>query len=184
MKMLALSALIAISSIAVAHELDNVQPVSQQQIEKAKEIPGTIVIRRAKNNPQEVAVVHLKDKVKPGTKLTSLQFEKMALNAEKTGIAYDSKNELDARSSTSSWSFGIYYNPGYNYYRPSYYSNSYRYGAGYGSGYGYSNNYYGRSAYYSYYQPSYNYSGYRYNYQAYYSYSDRYYNYDYCSWYY
>lgn len=177
MKMLALSTLIAISSVAVAHELDNVQPVSQHQIEKAKEIPGTIVIRRAKNNPKEVAVVHLKDKVKPGTKLTSLQFEKMALNAEKTGIAYDSKNELDARSSTSSWSFGLYYNPGYNYYRPSYYSSTYRYTGAYSrSGYyGYGN---------SYYQPSYSYSGYRYNYQAYYSYSDRYYDYDYCGWYY
>jgi len=184
MMKIVLSVLLMAGFSAASHELDREQTVSPQQIQKAKELPQTIVVRVSKKDPSQVEVVHLKEKLAAGKKVANLKFEKMAMNAEVTGLAYDSGNELDARSSTSSWSFGIYYQPSYSYARP--YTRSYsRYDYGYrrpAYDYDYS---YRRPAYRSsYYEPTYNYYGYRYNYRSYYSYSDSNYYYDYCAWYY
>lgn len=184
MKKLILTAVFLASPLAFAHELDDERTVADQEVLKAKELPATLVVRTSKADPTKVEVVHLDKKVEAGTELDQLSFEQLALNAEFPGTEFDSTNELDARSSTSSWSFGLYYNPGYSrsynrYYRKtsSYYSRrSSRY---YDYCYGYNDCY----SDYSYY-PRYRNSGYNYNYRRYYAYSDAYYNYDCYDWYY
>jgi len=203
MNKLILALALVAGSAATAHESDVVSTVTQQQIEKAKELPQTVVIRRNLKDPKDVAVVHLGEKLAPNTKLSKAQFEKIALNAEVTGIAFDSTNEKDARSSTSSWAFGVYGRgpyggvvaagawgrPGYGYGGAAVYA---RPGYGYGGGYGYNDGYYGGGYAYGYgggggcynncYAPVYNYGGYQYNYASYYSYQSAGYAYDYCGW--
>lgn len=187
MKHLLIAAVLAATPAALAHELDGEKTVSAQQIDRAKELPATTIVRISKNDPSQVEVAFVKDPVRAGDKVQNLKFEKMAMNAEKTGLAYDANNELDATSSTSSWVFaaGGFRRPWYGYagYRP-----------WVGGGYGYPNAYYYNSYYSPYYRPmytpyynaayypSYAYAGYTYNYYPYYTYADAGYNYAYCGW--
>lgn len=171
----------AMSLPAFAHELDSERTVSAEQVEKAQNLPQTTVVRVSKTDPNDVQVVHLNEKLPAGKKVENLKFEKVALNAEVSGLAVNSGNELDATSSTSSWSFGYY---GYNNYNRGYVG--YGYGRGYGYGvrtYGYTRPYYAPTTYSPYYYPTYRYAGYSYNYAPYWSYSDSVYNYAYCDWY-
>ena len=93
----------------LANELDREATTpnfSAEQIERAKELPQTVIVRVKIDDPKHVEVVHLAQRLKPGQKLDNLAFEKMALNAEKVGVAYAPKNELDKTTSTPSWRFG------------------------------------------------------------------------------
>lgn len=145
---------------------------TEKQIARAKHLPATVVLRINKKNPKDVAVVHLKEHVPAGdkTKVAEMKFEKMALNAEKVGVAYSVNDELDVLvKSTSAWYFGFnnYYNRGIYggaYYRP------FSYAA------------YGWNQSYARYYPTYRYYGYNYNYAPYYGYSDGVYDYAYCNW--
>ncbi len=182
---LAIALTLFVSQAALAHELDNDAPVSQKQIELAKDLPQTVVIRTYKNDPTKVEVVQLKEKVPAGKKIANLKFQQLALNGEVQKTEMNSSNELDVTSSTSSWGFAIGYGGNYGYagYRSPYltgygYNRPY-YGSYYGGGYGYYRpNYYNN--YSSYYTAPYyasTYYGYNYGYQPYYGYSD--YNCDY-----
>lgn len=211
MKTLILSMALALGPAVVAHELDSENTVSAQQIEKAKDLPQTLIVRTSLTNPKDVQVVHLKERLAPGKKLTGLQFEQVAMNSEKIGIAYDSSNELDRTTSTASWAFGyvgprggIYARGGYGGGYGGYYGGAYGgyrggyggyYGAGYGGyypsyggyypsyGYGYGNGCgYGGCGGYSPYYANYQYAGYSYGYAPYYAYADNLYNYTYCGW--
>lgn len=189
MKNLFIAAILAATPAALAHELDSEQAsVPAQQMEKAKDLPATVVVRVSKTDPTKIEVAHLNKPVRAGKKISKLSFEKMAMNAEKTGVAYNSSNELDVTSSTSSWVFAVGRPSwGYTGYRP-YYGNYYPSNAYYPQSY-YYNSYY--SPYYrpyytpyynSAYYPTYSYYGYNYGYAPYYSYSDASYNYAYCGW--
>jgi hypothetical protein len=153
-------------------ELDRAE-VSSDQIKKSGHLPGTIVVRISESDPEDVAIAVLKEQLKEGEVAENAVFEKVALNSEITGIAFDSGNELDVTTSTSSWRVGVrpggYYGGGRSYYgggyRRAYYGGGYRsayYGSGYRRAYygsGYRSAYYGgyRRAYYggSYYRPYY-----------------------------
>lgn len=189
---------------AFAGELDTEATVSAQQVELAKDLPQTVVVRVSKSNPNDIEVAHLPGKLKAGEKVAKLPFEKMALNEERKGIPFHSSAELDGTKSTSSWAFGFAvggrpwaagwagYRGGYGY---NYGNNGYGYSSGYGNGcgnygyynYGYGNNcgcgnnYYTVNCYPAY-RPVYSYSNYNYSYAPYYSYDDSYYNYAYCGW--
>jgi hypothetical protein len=199
MKRLVLVAALVAAPLATANELDR-QAVSADQIEKSKGLPGTTVIRISQTDPNDVSVAYVQEKLKPGQKGQNLVFEKVALNTEKTGIAFSSKNELDKQSSTSSWVVGWrggygrggfiaggnrgYYGGGYGGYgyNNGYYGNGYGYntgyyGGGYG-GYGYSN--YNNCGSYCY--PQYAYANYNYGYTPYYAYTGYGYNYYNCGW--
>ena len=147
MKHLALAFLIAACLPVLAHETDEALAIPPAQIELGKNLPTTAVIRISKSNPDQVEVMHVKEALAPGQKIENPKFEKIALAAEKSNVPYDIKSELDATSSTSSWSF--FYGAGYP-----------RYGNGYGYGYGYRGYGYG-------------YRGYGYSYNPYYAESVR-----------
>ena len=189
MKHVILGLALIVGSAAFANELDKSAAVSQDQIKKAEALPQTTIVRRSKKDGK-IQVVHSKDKIAAGVKLTGSQFVKMAMNADKGGNDPHSKHadNLDARGgSRSSWSFGIYYGAGYGggYIGAGGYG-----GRGYGGGYGYRAPYYGGGygggywggGSYQPYYPRYSYGGYNYRYSSYYSYSDREYDYDYCGW--
>lgn len=156
MRISILPAMVVVAMFAVpaafAHELDGAQTVVQkpsaEQIAKSAGIPQTTVVRVSKKDPSQVEVVFLKEKLAAGQKVANLNFEKMAVDGEKTGIAYTAKDELDATSSTSTWSFG-YYNG--RYVDGAWARGPYR-SAGYISGpnrsAGYYNGYYGGAGYY------------------------------------
>jgi hypothetical protein len=186
MKALTIALALVLSQGVLAHELDNEAQLTAKQIELAKDLPQTVVIRTDKKTG-ETEVVHLKEKLAPGKKVANLKFEKIAMNAEVTGIAFDSKNEKDITSSTSSWGFAIggWGRRGYAYGGASpYYRGYYGYNGGYYGGYGYYNpyytSYYNNCGYYNNcYYPNYNYYGVNYGYTPYYGYSDNCYNYAY-----
>ncbi len=185
MKNLLLAVVLLGASAAVARPVHVGQKPSALQIEKAQDLPQTVVIRRSLKNPKDIAVIHSKNKLAAGQKLSTKAFEKMALNSQVRGLAFNQNNELDKGTSTDSWSFGLYgagyggygrggygYGRGYGYgggYNGGYYGNNYGYGGGYGGGY---------DSYY----PSYSYYNNTYRYSSYYSYQDQDYNYDYCGW--
>ena len=180
--LLIISALVVGAQVS-AFELDNEQVnVSPQQIEAANALPKTTVVRVSKSDPTHVEVIHLKVALKPGQKPVFKNFEKMALNSEVTGIAFDSGKELDQTSSTSSWGFG-YGRGHYGGYRGGY--AGYRGYAGYGyryPAYGYRSYrpYYGYASTWAY--PTYRYAGYNYAYTPYWGYQDNRYYYAYCGW--
>ncbi len=152
--------LIVVSSHALAHELDNENTVSTEQIDAAKILPRTTVIRVNKNDPTDVAIVHLNEKVAAGTNLENLKFQEVAINTEIRELNFDSTNEKDLTSSTSSWGFANYNGPRRNF---GYYNGPNSSGAYYNgprvNAYAYSNNnYYPR--YNNGYYPNYNYSSY------------------------
>src|SRR5689334_14514231 len=107
MKCLMVVAALAVTPMALAHELDveakHTDPIA---IEKSKALPGTVIVKTNKSDPNDVQVAFVKEKLKPGQKVKNLKFEKIARDAEKVGIAYDSGNELDVTTSTASWGFG------------------------------------------------------------------------------
>ncbi len=178
------------------HELDQertvVVPLEQQRL--SSHLPQTLVIREDSRDAKKVEVAHVKDRLAPGQTAQNMTFEKMALNSEVRGIAYESGDELDKTSSTNSWGFGLALGlgalglgiasnsawanraNGYDYYpsaayRPNYYGNSvYSYPRAYG--YNYASNY----------RPYYSYAGYRYAYSPYYRYASGPYTYTYCNW--
>lgn len=105
-RLIVLTAALALGQVAVAHELDKEAAASQDQIEHAKDLPGTLVLQINEKDPSKVQVFHLKEKIAPGTKLTGRQLERLAVKAEeRVADAGDPKNELDHESSTSSWGF-------------------------------------------------------------------------------
>lgn len=165
--------LFLMGSAAMAHEL-NRQPVSAQQIEKAKDLPGTIVIRVNKNNPKDVAVLHLKQKLAKNQRVDkNAPFEQIAVNGEVHQLVFvpQQGKERDATSSTAAWRFGWGGGWGHG-------------GWGHGGWYGGYRGYYGGpyyGGYYpSYYYPSYYYGSYYYPYQPIYSYYDSVYSYSVC----
>ncbi len=181
MKNLVLVAALVVAPFAVAHETDEIgTSMSPAQIAKAQDLPGTTVIRVSKTDPSKVEVAYLKESLPKGADLSKVKFQTLALNAEQTGIAYDVKTELDATSSTSSWSFWYgnsypAYRPNYvrpYYYNPAYYSSYYNPSyTGYGYNPYYYGNYYYRPSTYAYvnpyYYPTYRYAGYSYAYTPY-----------------
>lgn len=154
-------ALVMGSSAAIAHELDGERTVSSKAIELAKDLPKTTVIRVSKKDPTKIEVVHLKEHLQPGTKIS---FEELAMKSETTQMDVTAANELDATSSTSSWSFGYYRGPyggSAGYYRGPYGSAGYVRGPR-GNTFAYANRYpYYRPPYYGSYNPGY--YGYGYN---------------------
>lgn len=172
------AAALALGQVAMAHELDtdDLDLVSQDQIDQAKGLPGTLVLEFNEDDPSNVQVFHLADKIAPGTKLTDDQLQQMATKSEeRVAEEGDPKTELDRESSTSSWGFrfnsrvGVrrgYVGRGYvgrRYIGRGYYGRGYI-GRGYiGRGY-YGRRYYAARGYYGpyrgyyrgYYRPRYN----------------------------
>lgn len=165
MRAILLIASMVLGSVAMAKP-------SADQIEKAKDLPTTVVVRQSKSDPSKIEVVHLKEHLPKGKILSNLKFEKAAMNSEAHGIAFDSGNELDKTSSTSSWRFG------WGGYGMGGWGGGMGYG--YGMGYGWGRPYYGMGMGWAY--PYYNYAGYGYGYYPYWGYSDMYWNYAYCGW--
>lgn len=126
---------------ANAGELDGEKTISTEQIQLAKYLPKTVVVR-TKADGTSAEVVHLSNKLSTDEKtrdaINSLAFTKI----DERGHSGTAVSELDRDSSSSSWYF--YYHSHSHYYYPTYYY------------YGYWYNY---SSYYSYY-----YSGYYYSY--------------------
>lgn len=189
MKYLIIALLVATGSVVSAHELDSENTVSARQVELAKALPATVVVRVSKSDPKQIEVVHLKQHLAAGQTAEGLKFEKMAINSEVSHLAYTVVSELDGTSSTSSWRFGFggyyggygrgYYG-GYGGYYPSY---GYGYGYTYPSyGYGYSNGCYSGCGGAYYYAPQYYYGGYTYAYAPYYGYADNNYYYTCYGW--
>ncbi len=166
MRQLFMAALVmALGVSAHAGELDKEQTFTTEQVELAKNLPATLVVR-VKTATQEVEVLHSSKVIEPTEASKELvstsSFEKIDVKGGMTGVS-----ELDKDSSSSSWYFCFpnynYYYPSYNYYgynysysnyysyyyagyQYSYYSwpyyNNYGYGGGYGGGYGYNNGWY------------------------------------------
>ena len=210
MKTSTLVFLMITTATAVAHELDNENTTATAtvQAEVMSQLPQTTIIRVSKADPSKVEVLHLDRTLAQGEKLTNGAFEQVAINTEIQGVKFNSSNELDATSSTSSWRWGSGYYGGYGYGvrggaavvrgpnggtvavagRSRY---GYGYGAGYRGGVGYNDyGYSGGSAYYSvnsgcdqYYGCASYYPTYRvrraiYRPVVYATYEDNYYNYD------
>src|SRR5665213_2599881 len=162
-----IAAALSLGPLAGAHELDEV--VSPEQIQLAKDLPGTIVVRVNKANPNDVAVLHVKEKLPPGQKLgEGANFEKIALKGDTNQLVFEvgKDNERDVTSSTPALRYayggggfavrgpnggvavggyrggaiaGGGYGCGYGY-RGGAYGGGYGYGSGYGGeAYGYGN---------------------------------------------
>jgi hypothetical protein len=125
----------AVSFQSFAGELDNEKTVTNEQVQAAKDLPATLVIR-VNNDTKAVEVLHSKALLpaeQASVEAISKQtFTKMDVKSGMTG-------ELDRDSSKSSWYFCW---PSFNWYYPSY------------SYYGYSYNY---SSYYNYSYSNYSY---------------------------
>lgn len=137
----------AMLPLAHANELDHEHVVTQQQIVLSKDLPQTVIVRQSKTDPSQIEVAFLKDRLAKGKKVdvSKLAFEKIALDGEKTGIAFanGSKGELDGTSSTSSWGFhwnrwggGTAWGGGWRYpaVNMGYYPTNWGYGGGYYAG--------------------------------------------------
>jgi hypothetical protein len=139
-RILSLAALMMASAVgfqSFAGELDNEKAVTNEQVQAAKDLPATLVIR-VNEQTKAVEVLHSKEKLAAdqtqAAALSKAAFKKMDVKSGMTG-------ELDRDSSKSSWYFCW---PSYNWYYPAYYY--------YGYTYSYSSYYY------------YNYGGYGYYY--------------------
>ena len=131
---------------AHAGELDNEKSVTNQQVQLAKDLPATLVMRvNAKTG--EVSAFHSNEKLSADAKmvqtLANEQFAPVDVHAQVAGQAV---GELDKSSSTSSWYFCF---PSFNWYYPSYYYGGFNYGY---------------TPYYNYGWGGYNYYFYRWNY--------------------
>lgn len=180
------AAIILVGQAAMADPTESrVETVTPDQIEHAKELPQSVVVRIDRKDPTHISVAHLKEKLPLDQKPTDLGFENMAIDSEKVGIAFEvtPKNEKDVMSSTSSWGFGysrrvrvayrwgggaVRWGRGAGYYA----------GGGYRGGYGTGGGYGVYAAYY----PSYQYRGYAYNYAPVSYWQDRHYLYANCYW--
>ncbi len=145
-----------------AGELDNEKQVVNQ-IESAKNLPRTVVVRVNKNT-NEVQVMHSGQALAPAAATVK------SFNGQNfTPVLPNQKvrNELDRDSSSSSWFFNLsltpLFNVGFGSSSGAFY-NPYYYGGAYYGGYGYYNQYY--TPYY----PTYYYNNYSYSYYPYYSY--------------
>jgi hypothetical protein len=114
------TAVSGMSTLAIASELDNEKAFTNMS-QRAAELPGTVVVRVSQSNPKDVAVLHVEDRLKPGTSTQKLvstsSFETMPLTGQMT-------REIDQGSSTSSWYF--WFNHG-SWYAPTYYYSGYTY---------------------------------------------------------
>lgn len=80
------------------------QNASIEQTRLAKEIPQTVILRVNKRDPKKIEVAFLKEKVSEGkVQKVKADFQKLVEDSELRGISYNSSNELEATSSTSSW---------------------------------------------------------------------------------
>jgi len=170
----------------MAHELDRENVISAEQQRLSANLPQTVVIRQDNNDPTNISVAHVKEKLPAAALPANVTFETAALNAETRGLPYDSTNELDQTSSTNAWAFGIgLAGLGLGFLAGSAFTNRayaapYYYGSGYYGGYGYRGYGYGYRSYA--YAPYYRYAGYSYGYSPYYSYATPSYTYTYCNW--
>lgn len=147
--------------------------VSAEQIEKAKDLPGAIVIRTKIGNPKEVAVLHLNEKLAKNQRVAKdAPFEQIALKGEVKELTFvpAAGKERDATSSTAALRMG--WGGGWGWH-----GGGYGYRGGYYGGY---RPYYGYGSYYGGYIPSYSYAGYYYPYSRLYSYVDDDYSYEVC----
>ena len=112
-------------SAAHAGELDNESKVVNEEAMRAKDLPGTVVVRVDEKGQASV--------LETSAALTQDEATKASLHsANFKPINSAGKAELDRASSTSSWfawfNVGYYYAPTYYYYGYSYaYSNCYQY---------------------------------------------------------
>jgi len=173
-----LAAVMAVSAPVVAHETDSPARTTADQINLAKDLPQTVVIRTSRTEPGKVEVVHVREKLAAGHQLNAQSFQQLAAAAESATLAYNSSNELDLTSSKNSWAFGLaalglgaglFLGSAFTSqaYASNYYVDPYYYG-GYRASYALS--------------PYYNYGGYNYGYSPYYSYRSGVYDYSYCNW--
>lgn len=100
-----------------------------------KDAPGTIVMR-INLKTGEVANALVKERMKPGTALSALEFTKVAEKGEKTGLSYTANNELNASSSRSS---NLYWGGGLGYRQAGFSRQIYGFGGGYYNGGAYNN---------------------------------------------
>jgi hypothetical protein len=118
------------ASAFAAGELDNEAAVTNEQIQLAKDLPATLVMR-VNDKTKEVSVLHMDAKLEATEAskalLANAQFKAVDV---KSGV----RGELDQDSSSSSWyfcfnnynwSYPTYYYYGYNYNYSSYYNYSY-----------------------------------------------------------
>jgi len=197
MKCLILGALLTATPQLFAAPATQTRPEARQAAKLAKLLPGTLIVRVSKTDPNDVAVVHLKKSVPKGAKLTNLAFQKAVLDEQVAGIPYESNaDELDANPATEALGFAIRRGPygdgayirgpnggfigGYrrNYGGGYYGGGEYYGGGGYGNRYG--GGYYdgGYAPQQLPYYPQYTYAGYyNYPYQQYDYYQDAAYSY-------
>lgn len=77
---------------------------SPEQARLAKALPQTVIVRISQKDPKKMEVAFLRDKISAeNVAKVKADFQKLAENSEVRGLAYDSTNELDATSSTSTW---------------------------------------------------------------------------------
>jgi len=138
---------------AHAGELDNEKSVTNQQVQLAKDLPATLVMR-VDQKTGAIQAFHSSLKLPASAeaiqKVSAQTFAPVDLKGQVAGRAV---GELDRASSSSSWYFCF---PNYNWYTPSYYYGGYNYGYSpyYNYGYGgynyyfYSWNYYGYGGWY------------------------------------
>jgi hypothetical protein len=138
------STIAGFGQIAFANELDREASVINEQSVRAKDLPGTVVVR-INNATGEASVLEVPERlaadVNEAKSIAAMSSAFRAIPA--SGIVeFKTTAELDRNSSTSSWyawyNYGYYYTPTYYYWGYTYsYSNYYSY-----NWYGYSYRWY------------------------------------------
>ncbi len=116
--MILVSALMAtLATPAFAGELDNEAKIINEQALRAKDLPGTVVVRV--NEKGEASVLETSERLAQDTKTIEAVHKFKFTKIDAAGT-----QELDRASSTSSWF--AWYNRSY-YYAPTYYYSGYNY---------------------------------------------------------
>lgn len=136
-------------------------------------MPGTIVIRESRTNPNDISILQVSQKLSKGHKLSTQEKSGFKAVGPEANLDHVSliANDADKELASSNGNGAQVWNVGYYGYRGGYVRGYYGYRGGYG---GYYRPYYPR------YYPRYVYGGYSYGYRPYYSYTTPYYDYYYC----
>ena len=135
---------------AHAGELDNEKSVTNQQIQMAKDLPATLVMRVDQKTGAVQALHSIAKLPADAAAIQAIAGQTFAPVDLKAQVAGRPVGELDQSSSSSSWYFCF---PQYNWFAPSYYYGGFNYGY---------------TPYFNYGFGGYNYSFYRWNYGGWY----------------
>ncbi len=124
---IALSATLTAMTSVSAHagELDNEKAVTNQQVQLAKDLPATLVMR-VDQKTGAIQALHSMTKLPADAQsVQGIAAQTFSPVDVKTQVAGRPAGELDQSSSTSSWYFCF---SNYNWFAPSYYYGGYNYG--------------------------------------------------------